>query len=246
MNKNKLLLIGAALLLLMPGCKGDVTDNQKGAEEPQVISQQSGISGTVTETMDASGYTYVLVDTGGENIWVAGQKVVVKVGDEVFVPGGSPMANFESKTLGRTFEQIIFASSIMVGGADQPFAADQAPADRAQAATPQAVVDFSGLTKPDGGKTVEEVISERIALNTKSVKVRAKVVKFMSGIMGKNWLHLKDGTGAPGADDLVVTTDANVKVGDTVLVTGAVAADRDFGSGYSYEVIIEDAEVVVE
>lgn len=247
MKNNHVLVVGISLLvLLFTGCKGDVGDSQKSAEAPQVVAQAAGISGTVAETMDASGYTYVEVDTGTEKIWVAGPKTAVKVGDEVFVPGGSPIANFESKTLDRTFEQIIFASSIMVGGADQPFAAGQAPVDRATAATPAAVVDFSGLTKPDGGKTVEEIFAERTALNTQNVKIRAKVVKFMSGIMGKNWLHIKDGSGAAGTDDLVVTTQANVKVGDTVLVSGAVAAGKDFGSGYSYQVIIEDAEVVVE
>jgi len=246
-KKNNLLLIGVALLLLLlAGCKGDVSDSQKGAEEPQVVSQEAGISGSVTETMDASGYTYVLVDTGAEMVWVAGTKTEVKVGDEVYVPGGSPISNFESKSLGRTFEKIIFASSIMVGGANQSFAPGQAPVDRTQDEAPQAVVDFSGLTKPDGGNTVEEVFAQRVTLNAKNVKVRAKVVKFMSGIMGKNWLHVKDGTGSAGSDDLVVTTQANVKIGDTVLISGAVAADKDFGSGYNYQVIIEDAEVAVE
>jgi hypothetical protein len=72
------------------------------------------------------------------------------------------------------------------------------------------------------------------------------VVKFISGIMGKNWLHLRDGTGAPGSDDLTVTTDATVETGSTVVVRGTVTTDRDFGAGYKYELIIEDAEITVE
>ena len=65
-------------------------------------------------------------------------------------------------------------------------------------------------------------------------------------ILGRNWLHIRDGSGGQGNNDLLVTTTAEVKMGDTVLVTGKVALDKDFGSGYRYAVMIEDAKVVVE
>lgn len=244
--KKSYLLVGISLLLaLAAGCKNDVKKGQPGGEAPEVVSQGAGISGTVAETLEASGYTYVLVDTGADKVWIAGPKSQVKVGDEVFVPEGSTIDNFESKTLGRTFESIIFASSIVVGGADQAFA----PAQGAPAATPappQVVTDFSGLAKPEGGKTVAEVYGQKAGLNGQKVKIRAKVVKFMSGIMGKNWLHIKDGTGTTGTDDLVVTTQGAAKIGDKVLIDGTVTVDKDFGSGYRYDVIVEDAEVIVE
>ena len=72
------------------------------------------------------------------------------------------------------------------------------------------------------------------------------MVKFNGGILGTNWLHIQDGTGTEGSNDLTVTTSAVVKVGDTVLVRGAVSLDRDFGSGYRYGVIVEGATVTVE
>lgn len=246
--KKSYLVVGVALALaLFVGCKNDAKETEKTGEAPQVVTAAAGISGTVAETMDASGYTYVSVDTGAEKVWVAGPKTMVKVGDEVFIPEGSPINNFESKTLGRTFESIIFATSIVVGGAEQAFApTDMGAAEKTAAAPPAVVTDFSGLAAPEGGKTVADVFAEKAALNGKNVKMRAKVTKFMSGIMGKNWLHIKDGTGAAGADDLVVTTLATASLGDTVLVSGTVAVDKDFGSGYKYGVIVEDAEVTVE
>ena len=76
--------------------------------------------------------------------------------------------------------------------------------------------------------------------------VRGKVVKFLPQIMGKNWLHLQDGSGSEGSNDLTVTTATTVNVGDVVLVSGVVSVDRDFGFGYEYDVILEDAEVTVE
>jgi len=106
--------------------------------------------------------------------------------------------------------------------------------------------DFSKIVKPKDGKTVQEVYQEKAKLNGKRVRLRGKVVKYSEAIMGKNWLHLRDGTGKEPANDLTVTTQAKAKVGDTVLVEGNVTLDKDLGAGYRYDVIIEDAKVKVE
>lgn len=106
--------------------------------------------------------------------------------------------------------------------------------------------DFSKIAKPKDGKTVQEVYQEKAKLKGKRVTLRGKVVKYNEAIMGKNWLHLRDGTGKEPANDLTVTTQSKAKVGDTVLVEGIVTLDKDLGSGYQYDVIIEDAKVKVE
>ncbi|MGZ8425582.1 MAG: hypothetical protein ACXWYD_11580 [Candidatus Binatia bacterium] len=106
--------------------------------------------------------------------------------------------------------------------------------------------DFSKIVKPKDGKTVQEIYQEKAKLNGKRVTLRGKVVKYSAAIMGKNWLHLRDGTGKDPTNDLTVTTQAKAKVGDTVLVEGTVALDKDLGAGYKYDVIIEDAKVKVE
>lgn len=106
--------------------------------------------------------------------------------------------------------------------------------------------DFSKIVKPKDGKTVQEVYQEKAKLNGKRVTLRGKVVKYSAAIMGKNWLHLRDGTGKDPTNDLTVTTQAKAKVGDTVLVEGTVALDKDLGAGYKYDVIIEEAKVKIE
>lgn len=122
----------------------------------------------------------------------------------------------------------------------------QMPAEH-PAAQPGAEVDLSGIGKADGGKTIAEVFAEKDALANTKVTVRGKVVKTNGGIMGKNWVHVRDGSGAEGTNDLTVTTDAALpNVGDTVVVTGDVGLNRDFGAGYAYDVILENAEVKVE
>jgi hypothetical protein len=125
-------------------------------------------------------------------------------------------------------------------------AAPQMPADHPVAKAGEEV-DLSGIAKADGGKTVAEVFAEKASLAGKPVTVRGKVVKVNGGIMGKNWLHVRDGSGAEGTNDLTVTTSGELpELGTIVVVTGPVTLDKDFGMGYQYAVILEDAEVKAE
>ncbi len=121
------------------------------------------------------------------------------------------------------------------------------PADHPQA-RPTGDVDLTGITKAEGGKTVADVFAEKDALAGQKVAVRGKVVKTNAGIMNKDWLHVRDGSGTDGTNDLTVTTTMNPlpQVGDTVLVTGTAVTNKDFGMGYQYPVLVEDAEVKIE
>jgi hypothetical protein len=93
--------------------------------------------------------------------------------------------------------------------------------------------------------TVAEAFSNSAKLNKKKVVVRGKVVKVSRGIMKKNWIHIQDGTGSKSKSthNLVCTSQDSAEVGDVVTVSGTLAKDRDFGSGYRYNVIIENAKV---
>jgi len=121
------------------------------------------------------------------------------------------------------------------------------PADHPPA-RPTDQVDLAGIVKAEGGKNVLEVFTEKSALANQKVSVRGKVVKTNAGIMNKDWLHVRDGSGAEGTNDLTVTTTSKPlpNVGDTVVVTGTVTLDKDFGMGYQYPVLLEDAEVKIE
>lgn len=217
----------------------------------------SGFSGKVAETMDAGGYTYVLVDTGTNKLWAAAPKFSVKPGDAVLVPDSMPMKNFRSESLKRDFPVVYFTGGITVNGANPGAATLPAghpdigglpvghpPMAGKAAASPK--VDFTGLKPAKGGKTVADVYAASASLGGKSVTIRGKVVKFNANIMGKNWLHLQDGTGSGDQKDLLVTTTGQAKLGDTVLVEGKVALNKDFGSGYKYNLLVEEAKVTVE
>jgi hypothetical protein len=94
-----------------------------------------------------------------------------------------------------------------------------------------------------GSKTVAEIVAGKTALKDKPVVLRGQVVKVNLGIMGKNWVHLRDGTGSAvdGSHDILVTTQDTVAVGDVVTAKGTVRTDVTLGPGYAYVVLIEDA-----
>jgi len=111
---------------------------------------------------------------------------------------------------------------------------------------PKIAVAPGSVQPAEGGLTVREVFDQRQELAGKSVTVRGKVVKAMQGVMGTNWYHIEDGTGDSGTNDLAVTSDDIAKVGDTVLVVGTLASDKDLGMGYHYDAIVEKAKLSVE
>ena len=240
MKKILSVLAAATLAVSLGACKKEnKAVNNKPVAPAATQKQAPAMTGKVLETMDAGGYTYVRVATDSGEHWAAGPATPVKIGDKVSFPTAWTIKGFESKTLGRTFDEIYFVSAIVgPGGA----AHTQAPAPAAS----NEPVDVSGVKKAEGGLTVAQIHAQRKDLNGKNVLVRGKVVKYTSGIMGKNWLHIQDGSATGAAGDLTVTTAAQAAKGDTVLVKGVVTSDKDFGSGYKYEVIIEDGKVTVE
>ncbi|HVM97876.1 MAG TPA: hypothetical protein VMT89_15880 [Candidatus Acidoferrales bacterium] len=219
------------------------------ADAAQAASQLPPTTGKVVETFDSGGYTYVQVDDNGRKLWAAGPTTKIAVGTKVMLPDGMPMANFTSKSLNRTFDMIYFVSSIQIvndQASNAMAAAHSAAAHSASNAPAPAQVDFSNIKKADGGHTVAELYSGKTALAGKDVAVRGRVVKYTAAVMGKNWVHVRDGSGANGTNDLTVSTNATAAIGDMVLVRGKLQTDRDLGAGYRYEVIIEDAVLTVE
>lgn len=242
-------------MLLSPAAAFSQAPPAKPASPPMSLQSTHGTaggpeSGTVVETMNAGGYTYVLLDTGREKIWAAGPQTAVRVGDKVRLQGGMPMRNFLSKSLNRTFETIYFAAALVPAGpgsAPAPAATPAAPPTgmpNAHASAPAAPV--TGISKLADGYTIAELFAKKNELAGKKVRLRAQVVKVSRGILGKNWMHLQDGTGAQNQNDLTVNTGAEAGKGDVVVASGLLTRDKDIGMGYRYELIIEDAEIKIE
>ncbi len=196
------------------------------------------ISGTVTETMSSGGYTYALLDHAGSKVWIAGPEAKLAVGTKLGSMSGQLMSGFRSDTLKRTFDQIYFVSGFVAtdGGA-----AGMAPDPHGAPAPATPAVAVDKIAPVAGGTAIADVFAKKAALAGKPVTVHGKVVKVNDGILGRNWLHLRDGSGGPGTNDLLVTSASTAKVGDVVTAKGVLGLDKDFGAGYRYDVIVEDS-----
>jgi hypothetical protein len=205
---------------------------------PAAAAAASVVTGEVLEVKDVDIYTYLLLKTKDGETWAAVSKAPVKKGTKVTIENYSVMKNFESKALKKTFPTILFGNLAESGTAA---AAPHAMPAKAVDTTPIKVPKATGAN----ARTVAEIVTKSAELKDKPVQVRGKVVKYNAGIMGKNWIHLRDGSGAAanGSDDLLVTTSAEAKLGDVLTASGVVRVDKDFGSGYSYKVIVEDAKL---
>lgn len=235
------------------------------------------LQGTVLETMNSNGYTYLQLDAKQGKIWVAIPETQIKTGQSVTCAPGMPMYNFSSKTLNRTFETIIFSPGLEKGSTTpsaQPVAEAKSgkegsgfdaalraegsgakghggnidamgtSAGSAGAVVPSAELNVNKATGPNSF-SISECFEQGKELNGKTVRVRGKVMKISRMIMGKNWLHIQDGTGNPlkNQHDLVVTTTEDAEEGKVITIAGTLAYERDFGAGYKYEVIVEDAKI---
>ena len=206
-----------------------------------VAQEDATLSGKVVETMNAGGYTYVRIEKNGKKTWVAVPPTELKVGQKVTFYPGTDMGRFTSKTLNKTFDHIIFSPGMVAeGGAS----AGVHGAKKAAAPVSTENIKVEKAAGPDAF-TVSEVHAKAGELDKKTAVVRGKVVKVSEAIMGKNWIHIQDGTGdvSTGSNKLVVTSQDLPAVGDVVTMKGVIYKDKDFGAGYRYSVIMEEAAI---
>ncbi|MGZ8853878.1 MAG: nucleotide-binding protein [Thermoanaerobaculia bacterium] len=215
---------------------------QQAPPAPTAPPSAGRLTGRILETMNAGGYTYMRLGTPDGDVWTAVRETKVKKGATVTVEAQMVVEKFQSNSLHRTFDKLIMGML-----AETP--SKEAPANpmgtAAQHMTSAANAGDATVEKAEGGRTIAETWAKRNELKGKPVLIRGKVVKFLGGIMGKNWIHLRDGSGsrAEGNDDITVTTEEVAKVGDVVTISGTVRVDKDFGAGYLYPVIVEEAKV---
>ncbi len=199
------------------------------------------------EVLQTTDYTYIRGKENNGEIWFATAKMEASVGKTYYFKGGLPMTNFSSKELKRTFGEIFFIDKVYTDAAAAQGNTGSVATAPAVKSNGSAVAVEKKEIKVQHGKdeiTIGKLFENKKSFAGKTVKVKGEVTKFNTGIMKKNWIHLQDGTEFSGKFDLMVTTLDEVKVGDKITVEGIINLDKDFGFGYFYDVILEDAKIV--
>ncbi|KAF0220378.1 MAG: OB-fold tRNA/helicase-type nucleic acid binding [Geobacteraceae bacterium] len=259
-----LTLFAAGLMLILPAA-GRCADDAVKPVHPPVSSarpaaippheakppqEAAPISGRVVQTMNSGGYSYVLVkQKGEEKIWLAIPQTQVVVGEQMTFGGGMEMINFQSKSLNRTFDKIIFSQGPLEqkGTKGEKKGEKKSPGSKGAVIAAGEKIKVEKASGPNAYR-VADIYKLKAKLDKKKVAVRGKVVKVSAGIMDRNWIHIQDGSGDPkkATNNLVVTSKALPSVGDIVTASGTLYKDKDFGGGYKYEVIMEKTEIVIQ
>ena len=255
---TRALYIVLTLALIMAAQTSYATVAQSTQQTPtKDLEPTPSMSGKLVETMNVASYTYICLEENGTKTWFAVPLTKVTVGQELAVRPGFEMVNFKSRELNRTFEKIFFSDGLVV---KRDTAGEEAikrahlekPAKDVTGippgpATNALVSDSIKVDRATGANafTVAELYEKKGMLDKQKVAVRAKVIKVTKGVMGKNWVHLRDGTGdaAQHTNNLVATTQDDPAVGDVVTAIGTIYRNKDFGSGYTYDLIMEDSSI---
>ncbi len=229
-----LLLISFSLLV-------NACQKEEQKQNLETVAATTGHKIIAEEVIQAGSYTYIKAKEGDQSYWLAVTKRDISEGATLYYAQGMEMQNFESKDLNRTFDTILFVDKI----SDRPMAmADANEITEAHAQTKNVEKEKISVAKAEGGISISQLYAGKSEFKDRIAIISGKVTKFNAGIMGRNWVHIQDGTEAGGKYDLTVTTKENVKVGDVVTFSGRIALDKDFGAGYAYEVIMENATVL--
>lgn len=233
--KYQLIVLIAISLITFSACQEK--------ENPEMKDSTQNVNGThkveVVDHMNASNYTYMLVKENESEFWIAAPQTPVEKGEIVYFEKSMVMKNFRSDVLDKTFESILFVQAVSKTPSNNQQQTIQSPHSQVSSTT-KLQIDFEPLSD---GSSVKNIYENSKSLSEKTVKIKGKVVKVNKGIMNRNWIHIQDGTDFDGNYDLMVTSNDLANVGDVIIVEGKVSVDKDFGAGYVYKVMIEDAVI---
>ncbi len=207
-------------------------------ENPQPTLPNGEHKAVIKEVLQANSYTYLKVDENGLQKWLAVMKQEIKPGVSIYFRPDLEMKNFSSKELNRTFDSIFFVSYV----GDKPMIKGRSPMmNFSSDHTKTEQTKNISVKQPDGGVSVAQLWANRTSYSGKTILIRGQVTKYNKNIMGKNWVHVQDGTKDGTKYDLTITTGDVVKKGDVVTFKGKVVLNKDFGAGYKYDLILEEA-----
>jgi hypothetical protein len=248
MQKINSILIIALMVFVAIGCNDEGTITTIPVEEGKTenphnaMDVRKAIEKThivkVKEVLPTSKYVYLYVNEGEEEFWVATIKQEVNVGDSYMYKGGILKKNFESKEYNRVFDVVYLVTNLVPITKTANSESFQKKEDNSQLNSP---VKESELIEHEGSVKIVDLVANPQKYKGQNIQLTGRVSKINPNIMKRNWIHLKDGS--KDDYDLVITSNTFVPEGSIITVEGVVTLDIDFGAGYKYDILVENAEL---
>ena len=195
----------------------------------------------VEEILPTEKYSYLRVTENGEEFWIAIPKSEVEKGGTYYYRGGLKKINFKSVEYDRVFETVYLVSGVSKDPGMSDVQGGNPHQNMSNAETAATENNIGPIT---GGITLAELLQNKKKYEGQSVKVQGRVVKLNNMIMNRNWVHIQDASLKNENLDLTVTTTENVALGDVIAFEGKISLNKDFGAGYKYEIIMEEAHII--
>jgi len=195
----------------------------------------------VDEILNTSKYTYLNVTEDGKKFWIAIPKKDVEKGGTYYYRGGLKKTNFKSAEYDKVFETLYLVSDVSKDPGMNDLSSGNPHSNTESTATTD---NNTKIDPPPGGITISELYANRKKYEGQTVKVKGRCIKLNNMIMNRNWIHLQDGSSSDKNLDLTVTTTDVVSLDEIVAFEGKITLNKDFGAGYKYEIIMEEAHLL--
>ncbi len=196
-----------------------------------------------TEVLNTERYTYLKAREGAEEFWVAVPRQEIKVGNTYYYRGGLKKTNFYSQEFDRNFDLVYLVSNIMDAQNHPGSQTDVETNASPEAMKPEATA--TSAPAPKDAIKLSDLLGHPEKYQNKKVTVSGQLVKANYQIMGKNWYHLQDGSQFSGKKaDLTITSQQEAQLGERLSFQGTIYLKKDFGAGYKYDLIMEEAVIL--
>jgi hypothetical protein len=222
--------------------------NSKPTVVEPVQSSQNENSGTesgksvshkvvVEDVVQTKKYTYLnVVEEKLPPYWIAISKAEVEKGETFIYTGGLKMRGFKSAELDRIFDELILVSNISRMGSSQPLMVNEGMKDQTtEVKNPEKIVPVKGAVP------IAELLANPAKYEGKVITVTGRCTKVNHQIMNRNWIHIEDDSKKP--KELTITSQEIITLGSVGVFEGKIALNKDFGAGYRYDIIMEEARL---
>ena len=198
----------------------------------------------IKELLPTPKYIYARVKEGEQLYWIATQKQDLEIGTPYLYNESLLKTQFESKEFDRVFDTIFLVTTLV----PKDHGIIEGTFHGSQNSTKKITVIKDAIAKQDsaakfmGVVRISDLVIDPGKYEGNEVVISGECIKINANILDRNWLHMKDGS--KDDYDLVITSEEQVPKDTKISVRGIVRVNADFGSGYSYPILIENGRLV--
>lgn len=249
-NNSKLLILLIALIVSSCNMGPKSTEPFAVKEIPKRTHSGSDVDVNMheviaVEVLPASEYVYIKVKENGKDFWIATRKQKIEIGSSYLYNEALQKIAFESKEHKRVFDTLYLVTALV----PKDHGASHLNTDKLKTAPNSSNSVKKPSISPEemdklfmGVVTVSDLVENPKKYEGKVVELNGECTKVNNGIMGRNWIHLNDGS--KNNYDLVITSENNIEKGAKITMRGIVRLNKDFGAGYSYDIILEEGTLI--